>query len=221
MATAAPARYRLGDLPDEYRCTATAKGTGERCRCVAMVDQRVCQTHGGKAPSSLRGAARRRAAREAAELVTAVMTTYGVPRDVDPAVALLELVQQSAGHCEWLRCQVAELDAEAVGWGKTEERVATAGSARAAHIRREARVNVLVKLYNDERDRLQRFCTAALAAGVQERVVRLAEQHGALWVSSFRAALQDPAAALSDEQRAALERAIGAQLAIDTTASER
>jgi hypothetical protein len=37
----------FGSLPDEYRCIAIAKITGERCRCAALQGAKHCRVHGG------------------------------------------------------------------------------------------------------------------------------------------------------------------------------
>lgn len=58
----------VGDLMDgvtSERCTATAKGTGERCRKLAIRGGKVCQTHGGGAPQVRERAADRVALAEA------------------------------------------------------------------------------------------------------------------------------------------------------------
>jgi hypothetical protein len=56
---------QFGNLPDELRCTALAKGTGNRCRKPAMSGLEVCRTHGGATPAAL---AKSRAAREATRM---------------------------------------------------------------------------------------------------------------------------------------------------------
>jgi hypothetical protein len=61
----------------------------------------------------------------------------------------------------------------------------------------------LAKLEADERDRCAGFAAKAVAAGLAERSVRLAEKQGAMIAEVLRAVLGDPALALSEEQRAA------------------
>lgn len=51
-------------------CTARSSRTGRPCRCYAMIGQRVCSTHGGRAPQA-REAARRRIAYARAEVTVA------------------------------------------------------------------------------------------------------------------------------------------------------
>jgi hypothetical protein len=92
--------------------------------------------------------------------------TLGVPIEVDPGSALLWTVHASAGHATWLREQVAEIE----GTGTFEARV-------------------LVEMYGNERDRLTRASKAALDAGIDERRVRIAEQHGDRLVAAIRRAI--------------------------------
>jgi hypothetical protein len=39
---------RLGSIPDQFRCTAKSKSTGERCRCMRVTGQGVCRHHGAR-----------------------------------------------------------------------------------------------------------------------------------------------------------------------------
>lgn len=55
----------------------------------------------------------------------------------------------------------------------------------------EEAVRGLAKLEAEERDRCASFAAKAVAAGLAERQVRLAEQHGALMAATFRGALDD------------------------------
>jgi hypothetical protein len=64
----------------------------------------------------------------------------------------------------------------------------------------------LARLEAEERDRCANFAAKAVAAGLAERQVRLAEQQGALVAGVFRRALD--AAGLSAEVRAAVEAAL-------------
>lgn len=61
----------------------------------------------------------------------------------------------------------------------------------------------LAKLEAEERDRCASFAAKAVAAGLAERQVRLAERQGALIAEVLRAVLGDPALGLSKEQREA------------------
>lgn len=75
-------------------------------------------------------------------------------------------------------------------------------------------IRALVTLYNQERDRCASFAKTAVAAGLAERQVRLAEKQGALIADVLRAVLGDASLGLSAEQRAAAPAAIRRHLAL-------
>jgi hypothetical protein len=79
----------------------------------------------------------------------------GIPEAVPPAEALLLLTHASSGAVKWLSQEVAALD--------------DVGS-------REA--EVLLRLWDDERDRLARLSKACLDAGVEDAQVRLTRRYG-------------------------------------------
>lgn len=110
--------------------------------------------------------------------IRAEAVTYGQPRDISAAAALLEEVRWSAGHVEWLRGKVAELSPDALAWGVSEiaERAATEfpGTDRVER----AAMNGLLRLYHDERRYLLDVSKAALSAGCEERMVRAYEAYG-------------------------------------------
>lgn len=150
-----------------------------------------CRKHGGSTKNHVASAK--------TEMARLAVATYGLPREVDPAVALLEEVHRSAGHVAWLQQKVAELDDEALVWGVTEEVNKTATEFSGIDVTSAAKPNVWLELYHRERKHLTDVCKAALAAGIAERQVRLAEQQGALLVGVIQRILDD--LALTAEQR--------------------
>jgi hypothetical protein len=138
----------------------------------------VCPRHGGHAPQVIAAAERRN--KEAAASLAVV--TYGLPREVAPDVALLEEVHRTAGHVAWLADVVGQLEREEVTWGLAEETDMPGGEDKDGGVltKHKAGVNVWVQLYQQERKHLAAVCRDALAAGIAERQVRLAEQQGAL-----------------------------------------
>jgi hypothetical protein len=145
----------------------------------------VCRWHGGRAPQTAAAAERRGALAK----VAGEMARLGVGIEVDPAEALLAMVYEAAGNVAFLRQQVAQLpvhpvmrhvelvdeDGEVVGH---QAEVVEAGLYGPDHLG-DARRHVLVRLYEEERTRLANFSRMALAAGVEERRVSLAERQGA------------------------------------------
>lgn len=154
-----------------------------------------CKLHGGSAPSG-RVAGQRVLAEQAVK-------TYGLPLDVSPTEALLDEVKWTAGHVAWLRVQVQELERQALVWGKTEEVDKGAGEFTGVDITHAAVPNVWLELYRVERKHLLDVCKAAIACGIAERQVRLAEQQGALLASVIRAVLGDSELGLTPEQQKA------------------
>jgi hypothetical protein len=162
-----------------------------------------CKLHGG-ATASHRAAAEKEIARQA-------VATFGLPLEVEPHRALLGEVWRTSGAVAWLDGVVRGLDAEQVTWGVTEE------SDKAGTVRK-AGINVWVDLWQRERRHLVDVCKAALAAGVEERLVRLAESHGSQLAAVIRVTLTG--LDLTAEQQARVPAALAAAVASVTGAVE-
>ena len=212
---------------DYEPCTATAKQTGKRCRLRPAPGALTCRFHGGWAPQ-VRAAAQRRLQAEAAGRL---VRTFGDPvAGIDPQDALLEMVAASAGHVRWLAEMVARLAPEAVAWGTAEQeqqealggdqvdedgavtRVRRYGADEYLRVKQTAAPNVWVALYGDWMDRHVRICKAAIAAGLGERQVRLAEEQGAIMARLLLAVAEDAELALSEAQQEAYRRVAARQL---------
>jgi hypothetical protein len=162
------------------------KQDGKPCMQWPRRGATVCKRHGGNAPQ-VKAAAERRQQEEDAQKALA---TYGQPRAVDPAQALLEEVHRTAGHVAWLSVVVAGLDQESLVWGVAEEIDRPAGataeggwSPGGTETKRKAAPNVWLDLYARERKHLADVCKAAIAAGVSVRIVNVFEQVGAAYVA--------------------------------------
>ena len=174
------------------QCVATSKQTGKRCQRQLKDGVRVCRYHGGAAPA-VKAAAQRRGQAERARRAVA---TFGLAVEVAPEVALLEEVHRTAGHVAWLAALVAGLDR--------------------AQLRQYDQVGLQrpsgwVELYQTERVHLVAVCKAALAAGVEERRVQLAERQGELVAELLTTAVR--AAGMSREQEEAAYAAVRGRLA--------
>jgi hypothetical protein len=97
----------------------------------------------------------------------------------------------TAGHVEWLRARIQDLEAERLVWGKTKEEDHQATEFPGINVTEAAAINVWADLYFRERRHLVDVCAAALKAGVEERFVKLAESQGALLASVIKAILGD------------------------------
>ncbi len=174
--------------PAEKPKCSGRRSDGEPCGKWPMNGQRVCRKHGGASPQAKAAAERRLQTAQAEQAVQ----VFGLPREVDPRDALLEEVYRTAGAVDWLTAKVRELQSADVVWGKAEE--------SADDVKYKAGVSVWVQLQQQERAHLVRVCKETIAAGVEERRVRLAEQQGSMLAGVIKAILGD--LDLSPEQAA-------------------
>lgn len=195
---------------------------GKPCGQPQMTEQHVCRLHGGKSPRALAAAEKRGQDRVAREAVK----TYGLPVDVSPTEALLEEVRWTAGHVQWLRARVQELEQSQLVWGtvKTEREgggedritfggpdvddedvtgLVDAGSLPVSKVVQAAGPSIWLDLYDRERKHLVAVASAAIRAGVEERRVRLAESQGELVAQAIRAILTDLGLTAEQEGRVA------------------
>ena len=146
------------------KCAGRRKRDGEPCTQWALKGSDKCRQHAGISAAE-------RAVRK-------TIATYGVPRDITPGAALLEEVKISAGHVEWLRGKVAELEPGSLTWGISEQVTRGATEFAGTDVTEKAALNVWLEAYHRERRYLLDVSRAALAAGVEERLVRVAEAYG-------------------------------------------
>ena len=175
--------------PDDYkgattnRCIAR-RTNGRRCGKTALRGQKVCRVHGGTSPQAL-AAAKKRLADEAARKAASRVITR---KDTDPATALLDLVQWTAGEVDYWRGRVSELDDDtelaALMLTKTKTGGDDAGDTS------EVTANIVHRMYVDASDRLARYAALALKAGIEERRVRIAEAQGAVLAGVIRKILE-------------------------------
>jgi hypothetical protein len=147
-----------------------------------------CKLHGGNTRNHQQAARRQQAAEAVASL--------RLRRDVDPTTALLEEVHRAAGHVAWLGEMVGQLDEQHVVHGVVRTVQHPDGSRT---VEARAGVNVWVRLYQGERDRLVRAAKVAIDAGVAEHEVRITEQQAAQLAQVITAILSDLGHDLTDE----------------------
>jgi hypothetical protein len=174
---AAQKRRGAWSPPPRGRCGARTRAGGECAKQAGWgtPDRRTtgpCRLHGG-ATRSHRTAAGLAAARQA-------VITYGLPRDIDPRDALLEEVHRTAGHIAWLGERVAaHTPAQLVGLADDPDEDGGPGVSR------------WLVLYQRERRHLREVARDAIAAGIEERRVKLAEEQGVLLAAAVRGILGD------------------------------
>lgn len=163
--------------------------SGEQCGNHAIKGAEVCRMHGGSIPAVKAKAAQRVAEEKAA----AKMRLFAAPVDIDPAQALLELVQWTAGEVRYWRAEVAaiaENSPHALVWGKAKSEEGFGPQGPVDTTTMEAAPPVAYRMLESAQDRLAKYAAAALRAGVEERRVRLAEDQGAAVAGVIRKILE-------------------------------
>lgn len=132
-----------------------------------------------------------------------LMRIYGEDSTAtDPAEILLQEIRRTAGHIEWLRTQIEYSDPESFvrslwlvrrqsGYINPQEIDLTKFSMAGA---------LWVDLYLQERRHLAAICRTALAAGIEERRVRLAERQAESLGRAVRGMLYDLGVDPEDEE---------------------
>jgi hypothetical protein len=175
----------------------------------------LCKLHGGNT--------RAHRERAQAEIVRREAARLGVPRDVDPAAALLELVYESAGNVEFYRDLVGQLSTTPTPPPPGADEDMPEGSRRPEGLygplrhqsgvpTGEAKPHVLVAMYDAERDRLKEYAATVVKVGLAERQVQVAELQAAVVARVVMALLDDPEFGLSREQREMGRRLAGRHL---------
>jgi hypothetical protein len=145
-----------------------------------MEGQGVCDYHGGKSPQAIAHA----------YLRTSQHHGLGLHREIHPHDAILEEVYRAAGSVAWLDDMVQSIRQEDVGFGLTTEDDKNASEFPGTDIKREAKLNVWVQLWQSERDRLAKVCKLAIDIGLDERRIKLAENQGLMVATVIRKAMQ-------------------------------
>jgi len=137
-------------------CGVKSKRTGYPCRRRAgagtdHLGTGKCSSHGGNAPPHRKHAIRQEA-----------IQFMGAPLDINPLEAIIWCIRITAGEVEWLSRKIAEVDEE--DW--IENTIAG------------KQLNVFQRSRADAQDRLVRYSKEAIALGLAERAVRMAENFG-------------------------------------------
>lgn len=192
------------------RCRAHRRD-GSPCGSWAVQDSTTCRMHGGTSPQARKAAARRREERQAKEAVE----LFAVPVETSPSEALLDLVQWTAGEVAYWRAEVRKVAQEEpakLTAGLTK--IVETGDVKQRTV--ETTPHIAYRMLASASDRLERYATAALRAGVEERRVRLAEDQGALVAQVIKAVLDE--LHLTPEQAARVPTVVPAQLRLLTSA---
>ena len=157
---------------DPRKCYGHGKLTKKACgnRAGQQTDHPgagLCRMHGGSSPNG-RTQGRNLAA-------AAALAEFGVAIEKDPAQALLELVWEAAGNVAFLRGRVQAMVTDEHGRaGLIGDVMALTKDGYPIAVSEEARA--MVKLYGEWTDRLEKYASAAVKAGVAQRIVDLVER---------------------------------------------
>lgn len=170
-------RYDYPELGPEIpgKCNAKVMNRDKRCALPAgwgtdHVGVGNCRRHLGNTP------AHRRSAQKV--MTKQAVEAYGIPREVDPHTALLEEVHRAAGNVAWLEMKIRSFeDAEDLIYSGSA-RVRQPDGTWKAHPFQSVSTNPWLAEYGTERNRLVKACKTAIACGIAERAVKLAEEHG-------------------------------------------
>ena len=124
------------------------------------------------------------------ERASVAVVNLGLARDIGPQAALLEELQRTAGHVDWLGAQISELAPAALIWGAAEKKftlaVGSSGGrsplastdARLVEVKEGPSVSTWLELYDRERKHLVEVCAVAISCGIADRQVQVAEEQG-------------------------------------------
>lgn len=157
------------------KCRGHSKRDGKHCGDWAADGAEVCRRHGAAAPQVKAAAARRQGQAKAAK----ALATYGLPVEVDPLDALLGELHRTAGHVAWLGALIAELQHEHDNLRGSDLKQYSVETGT-------TRPSVWVELYQHERAHLAKVAKDCLAANIDERRVKLAEDQGRLVADVIR-----------------------------------
>lgn len=160
------------------------------CKAWAIKGGTVCGKHGG-ARKDVRALANVRAEVSKWTLGDATL---------DPGEVLLRLVTQSSARADLYSTELEKLVDESPSLREALVADVWASSEHGDAYKAGEYIRGLASLEAQERDRCANFCVKAIAAGLAERQVRLAENQGKLVAGVIKAILGD--LGLSDEQAA-------------------
>jgi hypothetical protein len=172
-------------------CGAKASTTGKPCTRTAgwgtgHPGTGRCKFHGGASPQAELSGAVHLARREA--------TVMGSPLDVEPHVAILECIRIAAGEVRYASEQIAALDpGDAAGQVVTtiERSYGEEGGGGSETRHGPPALHIWIAARHQAMDRLVDYSKIAIAAGIEERRVKLAEQQGALLAQAIRGILAE------------------------------
>lgn len=181
-----------GEVIDKASCSAKTR-TGAPCRRPAgfgtdHVGIGRCKNHGGCTPNHQLAGVITLARREAAVM--------GRPLEIDPLDAILECIRIAAGEVQYASDRVAELEEPAalvltrtvrerpLSLGKDGESPET--QVKETTVGTDATLHAWIRVRQEAMDRLVTYSKTAIACGIAERRVQLAEAQGQMLAGAIR-----------------------------------
>lgn len=169
-----------------HRTTRDDLGNLRPCSGHRIKGLMVCRTHGGsnkKSGAKAEAAAKRKAAALAYESsLNKAVQLYGIPREVDPAIGLVEEYWRTAGIVDALEQLVRQLTIEETQYGIISESTEITQSAvidedtgkpfeaeKKVTTKRAPRPHVLVVQFERERDRFAKLGAEVVRLGLEAR----------------------------------------------------
>jgi len=177
-----------------------------------------CKLHGGSTPTHEKAGQK---AMLRAEIATD-LSKLGVTVDLVDGDAIRAMRDEAAGNVIVLRRLIQQLDLSVSGFEydpATEkwrppsvDGIAVRTYHQSGIATGEAKVHVLVAMYNDERDRLAKLDEACVKLGLEERRTVVGEVQAAVLARAMTALIDSPELALTREQRELGRQLAGRQL---------
>ncbi len=146
-----------------------------------------CKNHGGCTPNGIKHAE--------AEAAKDAVSTYGLPREIDPHSALIEELHRTAGHVAWLSDLIQRFE--------TDDQLKQSAFSEYGSIDRPA---VWLDLYERERKHFKDVAKTCIAVGIEERRIQIAEQQGELMAQVIRGMLSDLDIPITPEVQGVIRR---------------
>lgn len=170
------------DIP---RCSAHTS-SGRPCKQRPIRGGTVCATHGGSAPQVRRKAEARLAQLELARQVS----TWGGQVDVSPPEALLELVRSKAAEVAYWNYRVAQLsDDERAGLLLSRSEKGRSAQGPVNLKTKTVGAHVFLERLHKAQDQLAAYSAAAVRAGIDEALVRIAAVQASAVIELARRAI--------------------------------
>lgn len=162
------------------------KNNGDRCKAFAILGGTVCYMHGGAAPQTVAAADRHLKEQATEQAVESAGLGQGLIEGADPAEIMLEAVRKSAYNVRVYERAIANMRTEVGDHGDRDTVVlelwGQGGSTTVS-------ANALVKLYDEERDRMVKYAVDCRKVGVEERRVAISAEQGQQLAGALRLAV--------------------------------